>query len=142
MPTAPLAHLSTVEHVREHTTAETRRLSCRVQEDASRVLLHLRGELDLLGAPKLARVLQECLAATDGKAVVCDLSGLDFLATSGLQVFFEADEHARAQQRELVLLTAGSATEVLRLLEVTDTHSALTCRNELAEVGTPVLATT
>ncbi|RCW40003.1 anti-anti-sigma factor [Halopolyspora algeriensis] len=139
MPKAPHTHLSAVDHVREHLADETERLSCRVQEGTDRVLLHLSGELDLLGAPKAARVFRECLNTSSG-TVVCDLAGLDFLATSGLRVLLEVNEQARARQQELVLLTGGASAEVLRLLEITDTRSMLTCRADLEETDTPVVA--
>lgn len=94
MPKAPHTHMPAAEHVREHLVGETKRLSCHVREGINRLLLQPSGELDLLGAPKVDRVLRECLA-TPHRTVVCDLAGLDFLATSGLRVLLEANEQAQ-----------------------------------------------
>lgn len=119
-------------HAQQSTTDRTTdRLSCRVREGVDRVLLEPDGDLDMLAAPRFARLLRECLDVTGGKTVVCDLSGLDFLTTAGLQTLLDADGHARTQGRDLVVLTGGSCTEVLRLLRVTDMDDLLTCRAEL-----------
>ena len=73
--------------------------------DAGNVRVHLRGELDLAGAPILSerlRVLRE-----RGEAVLLDLDGLEFIDMSGLRVVLAAAEEASNVGRTFAV-TRGS----------------------------------
>jgi anti-anti-sigma factor len=61
-------------------------------ERDGRVVLALRGELDLATAPELEQTITERLAAD--KHVVVDLRELEFMDSSGLRILVAA--HARA----------------------------------------------
>ena len=60
------------------------------------------GEIDALTAPKLAAVLTEQL--TVAHVVVVDLDGVQFLASVGISVLFEANELATREDRALRLV--------------------------------------
>jgi anti-sigma B factor antagonist len=82
------------------------------------LVLALYGELDLLTAPRLRRELTE--AVTDGRdRIVIDLSGLEFMDSSGLHVLLEASERARGNDHRLSLRSAPP--RVHRLFELTGT---------------------
>src|SRR4051812_1355359 len=60
------------------------------------------GEVDTQTAPELAAVLTAQLAVA--QVVVVDLDGVQFLASAGLTVLFEASELAAEQRRDLRLV--------------------------------------
>jgi anti-anti-sigma factor len=60
------------------------------------------GEIDALTAPKLAAVLSAQLAVA--QVVVVDLDGVQFLASVGITVLFEANELAAHEDRALRLV--------------------------------------
>jgi anti-anti-sigma factor len=66
--------------------------SISTSEHDGRVVVQLRGELDLATAPELEELIVERLDA--GQAVVLDLRELEFMDSSGLRVIIAA--HARA----------------------------------------------
>lgn len=80
------------------------------------VLLEVDGEIDTLTAPQLGAGLDTALDH-DGDAVVVDLSGVTFLASSGLAVLIGGARRATAAGRTLHLVAASRA--VTRPLEVT-----------------------
>jgi anti-sigma B factor antagonist len=75
------------------------------------------GEVDTVTAPELAACLIAQLAAV--QAVVVNLDGVRFLASAGLTVLFEANEHATQEGRDLRLVcnsrTANLALEATGL---------------------------
>ena len=78
------------------------------------VVLSLRGELDLATSPLLREHLDEAVA--NGQAVVIDLSGLEFIDSSGLRTLVHAQQQLRASGGQLVLLHGPRA--VRRVFEV------------------------
>jgi anti-sigma B factor antagonist len=93
------------------------------------VLLEVDGEVDTLTAPRLAARLDEALdtADADGSTVVADLSGVTFLASSGLAALINAARRATGSGRRLHVVAASRA--VSRPMQVTgvdalfDTHT-------------------
>jgi anti-sigma B factor antagonist len=61
------------------------------------------GELDVATSPKLEAELLR-VEATDAKSIVLDLSGLDFIGSTGVRVIVAADARSRADSDRLVLL--------------------------------------
>jgi anti-sigma B factor antagonist len=96
------------------------------------VLLAVAGEIDTLTAPALERGLEQLL--DEPGQVVVDLTGVTFLASSGLAVLIRAARRAGEQRRRLGLVAGSRA--VTRPLEVTgcaqlfDMHA--TARDALA----------
>jgi len=61
------------------------------------------GELDLATAHDLqAEILR--VEATDAESIVLDLSGLDFIDSTGIQLVIQAEARSRANSRRLSLL--------------------------------------
>jgi anti-sigma B factor antagonist len=80
----------------------TATLTLRADEECDAVCVVVFGELDLAGSPALAKVLRRCIARH--ARVVADLSGLDFIDSSGVETLVEADLHARLADRQFEIL--------------------------------------
>jgi anti-sigma B factor antagonist len=98
------------------------------QPRPDRALLTVRGELDTLTAPELDAALRELGAGSSGRLVV-DLSGVTFLASSGLAVLIQAAQRAEDGGRRLHLVVTSRA--VLRPLEVTGSDQLFTLHRDL-----------
>jgi anti-anti-sigma factor len=84
--------------------------------DGDRLVLKLRGELDLASAGSLESELQA--AASDGfRDLVIDLSGLAFMDSTGIGLLVRAQVAAQENQHKLSL-RRGPA-QVQRVLEIT-----------------------
>jgi anti-sigma B factor antagonist len=91
--------------------------------EQGRLVLALRGELDLTSVPQFERELQEA-EATGPARLVLDLSGLDFMDSTGLRALLQARERAKAEDHELVL--RRGPRQVQRVLELTKTLDVFT----------------
>lgn len=80
-------------------------------------LLDVHGEIDTLTAPPLERALLDLLSDPGPDRLVVDLSGVTFLASSGLAVLLRAAH--RAAERELRLRLVTSSRAVRRPLQIT-----------------------
>ncbi len=76
--------------------------------------LVVRGELDAYSAPLLADRL--AISAAEGDAVRLDLSGIDFIDSSGLRALVDGHQQSEAAGRRLVL--SRPSPVVTRLLEI------------------------
>jgi anti-sigma B factor antagonist len=85
-------------------------------------VVHLAGELDIIGAPDLRACLYGLLMAD--QAVVVDLSALSFLDSSGMAVLASAHRQAASGRGTIVLRGAGGI--VARVLEVSGVDQVLT----------------
>ena len=94
-------------------------------------VLAVVGELDVGTAPRLREVLVR-LAADTGRPprVVLDLSGVDFLDSTGLGVLLGGAKRLRAQGGGLAL--ARAEPQVRKVLEVTRVIEILPLHEELA----------
>lgn len=92
-------------------------LHLEAEEDGNRAILRLRGEVDICTASRLRDRLAALLKGDGRSAVVLDLSGLEFMDATGLEVLVQAQLLAGARGTELVL--AHPPGIVRRLLEVT-----------------------
>ncbi len=75
------------------------------------VLLEVHGEVDTLTAPRLEAGLDDALdvARTEDRAVVVDLTGVTFLASSGLAVLIHGARRVTARASRLHVVTATRA---------------------------------
>jgi anti-anti-sigma factor len=90
--------------------------SCEVVERDERLVVVVRGELDLASAPELEDVTLQ--PARDGRHVVFDLRALDFMDSSGIRVLITA-HHAAVESGGRVTVAAGRGTgEVARVLAI------------------------
>jgi anti-sigma B factor antagonist len=95
-------------------------LAIRSQRAPGVLILELRGELDLASAPALQRHVAGALALGSGRVVI-DLSRLEFLDSTGLQVLLYAHRKLRENGQALSLRRGPRAIQ--RLFEVTHTIS-------------------
>jgi anti-sigma B factor antagonist len=90
------------------------RIDARREQD--RVVLSLRGELDLASAPLLQSEIESAEVA-DAAVVVLDLERLEFIDSTGLRIVLGA--HQRAQERGQELALTRGPQQVQRLLSIT-----------------------
>jgi anti-anti-sigma factor len=96
--------------------------SVTVNSDADRTTVSLRGELDLSGVDR-AREAVEQAEATDATLLVLDLSQLDFIDSTGLEVMLRAARRAHDSGRRLIV--ARPSRYIRRLLEMTAIDQSL-----------------
>jgi anti-sigma B factor antagonist len=92
-------------------------LLLRIEEDrdgSDRLVLRLRGEIDMSTAPLLKDRLEQ--ARDQSKSVVLDLAELDFIDSSGLRLFIAARLGAQQDGWSVELINPGH--NVRRLFEV------------------------
>lgn len=72
-------------------------------------VLTVRGELDVVTAPVLVEAIGTALAAAPS-AIVVDLLGVEFLASAGMSVLFEASQTATDASTWFGVVADGPAT--------------------------------
>ena len=104
-------------------------LELRTGECDGRVVVVLRGELDVTDAARVAAALTDVAARE--RHIIVDLSGLEFIDSSGLAALARARKHARRAGGDLLL--AAPQPSVLRVLSLTrliEVFSVHTCVEE------------
>jgi anti-sigma B factor antagonist len=91
------------------------------KSDGDAIVLLLQGELDLTSAPIFERGLRAAEAATPARLVI-DLSGLEFMDSTGLRALLLARERAGVESHKLTL--RRGPRQVQRVLELTKTVDA------------------
>lgn len=82
-------------------------------------MVELSGELDLNGVGVLNAELRRVEAADDLERIVVDLTELDFIGCSGMQVLYDAQERSREDSNRLSFRRGkGQVEKVLVLTEV------------------------
>ncbi len=99
---------------------EPLRVTVRATDDPPTIVLH--GELDPHTAPLLERALSDLQSGGAGD-VVLDLSGLEFMDSSGLRVVISAHKDLEAAGAKLTL--RHPTATIGRLLDVTNLRSHL-----------------
>lgn len=79
-------------------------------------VVHVVGELDMLTAPALAALLR-AERANRPRVLVIDLTNLEFMGSSGLQVLVDAKGTAGDSCQLALIISPGHA--VMRLLDIT-----------------------
>jgi anti-sigma B factor antagonist len=87
-----------------------------ITEQGDAVHVVLSGELDISSAPRLQDDLAR-VEAGEPATIVLDLSGLDFMDSTGLRLLIGADSRARDAGRRLVLIQGNEMVQ--RVLRVT-----------------------
>ena len=93
-----------------------------VTTDADRATVALRGELDLSGVDRARQAIEEAEAGP-ATLLVLDLSELDFIDSTGLEVMLHAARRAHDDGRRLIV--ARPSRYVRRLLEMTAIDQSL-----------------
>lgn len=91
-------------------------LQVAVRSERDRIVLRLRGELDLASAPLLQSEIESAEAA-EATLVILDLDELEFIDSTGLRIILAAHERFR-QRGQTLALTSGSQ-QVRRLMSIT-----------------------
>lgn len=104
------------------TPSADRLLQVHAEKEGSRTVLHVRGEVDLSTASHLRDHLADAIEGDGLAAVVLDLSGLEFMDATGLEVLVQA--RRRAGERGAQLVLARPPGTFLRLLGVTGLDEA------------------
>jgi len=86
-------------------------------------VLRVAGEVDVYGAPELREQMVK-LVESGARYVVADLSGVDFLDSSGLGVLVGGLKRLRLVQGSLTIVTGGGA--IPQLFEMTGLSRAFT----------------
>jgi anti-sigma B factor antagonist len=89
-------------------------------QDGSEWVIRLRGELDVMSAPRLAEALEQ---APDDGEIVIDLGGLQFMDSVGLRALLTA--HAASQRDGGRLRLRPGPEPVQRVFRITGTESLL-----------------
>ena len=98
-----------------------RQLEIRTSKNGEEVMLSLTGDLDLASAPSLERAFGEA-EAEHAPGIVVDLSGLEFMDSTGLRALLLARERAAPNGHQLTL--RRGPRQVQRVLELTKTVDA------------------
>jgi anti-sigma B factor antagonist len=98
-----------------------------VSRSDGRVLIAVDGELDLATAPELRDVLV-ALPEEGAREVTLDLTGLEFIDSTGLSVLVMAFTRERAAGGSLVIRNPSQS--VTRILEITGLVSVFTIEHE------------
>jgi anti-sigma B factor antagonist len=96
--------------------------SVTVSREGDRSVVELRGELDLSGTDRLRVALEQAEEPPTG-LLVLDLSRLDFIDSTGLEVVLRAARRAHDNGRRLIV--ARPSKYVRRLLELTAIDQSL-----------------
>jgi anti-sigma B factor antagonist len=91
--------------------------------DGDSIVVVLRGELDLTSVPVFERELRDVEAGSPARLVI-DLSGLDFMDSTGLRALLQARERSKSNGHELAL--RRGPRQVQRVLELTKTLDVFT----------------
>lgn len=92
------------------------RLTITSEQDGGTARLTLEGELDLASSVAVEDRLGE-LEAERPKRIVIDLRGLAFIDSTGLRTLIQADQRARANDAELLLVPGDESIQ--RVFELT-----------------------
>jgi anti-anti-sigma factor len=94
-----------------------------VREAGGKLVVAVRGELDLATAPQLEDALLPGLR--DGGSAVLDLRGLDFMDSTGVRVIVAAHLAAEESEGYLALVRTDPAGPVGRVLEISGLDAVL-----------------
>jgi anti-sigma B factor antagonist len=95
----------------------------------------LNGELDVSGAAVLETELDRIYADHDPHAIVLDLSGLEFMDSTGLRLVVLADSTAREREKVFALVRGkGDVHRVFEITRMTDRLRFLDSAAQAAEL--------
>lgn len=90
-------------------------LTLRSERDGDTHVLTLSGELDLVTAPEVERELRT-VEAGDADAIVVDLSGLEFIDSTGIRLLIQTEQRSRWEPGRIALTRPPA--RVMRILAI------------------------
>jgi anti-sigma B factor antagonist len=106
-------------------------LQLEVREHERAVVVAVRGELDIARVQSFADALERAVSSQRPQVVV-DLSGLQFIDSSGLAALIKADEEAKGSGKELTVVRGSR--QVHQLLELTGFSERLALVDSLEQL--------
>ena len=106
------------------------RFDVSVEHTGSTAIVRLAGELDLATAPELSDVLRGLEPGC--KRIILDLTGLEFIDSTGLRL--AVTEHDRASLDGFEFVIAGAGGAVLKVLRLTGLDVTLPLAPDVASV--------
>ena len=94
-----------------------------VTESGSETVVAVRGEVDVYTSPQLRERLDASIEG-GSRRIVLDLSGTDFIDSTGIGVIVAAHKRARSSGGEAILRNVHSRN--MKVLEIVGLHKALT----------------
>lgn len=98
-------------------------LSVSVEADGDAVTLAARGEMDLATADIVHRELVKA-EASDARRIILDLSGVEFIDSSGLKVLVYAARRSNSDSNRLAVMPGTG--QVAKMLKLTGIEELLT----------------
>ena len=86
------------------------------------ITLVLTGELDLVSSPAMERVIDD-LSRSDAELIIVDLSGLEFMDSTGLHLLLRVQQRAQEAGRRFALIRGCEAVQ--RLFDLTGLADSL-----------------
>ncbi|PTR28751.1 anti-sigma-factor antagonist [Rhodococcus sp. OK519] len=103
-------------------------LSIDVDVTGGAVVMHPRGEIDVVTAPEFQEAVERTAAQHPDVALIVDLSKVAFLASAGLAVLVRCSDDL-ADQRRFIVVAHGPTTlrplELTGLTETLEVHSSV-----------------
>lgn len=97
------------------------RLKVRIESAQGAVILAIEGDVTLMSAQELVPHFETVHRDDTARALILDLSGVNYVDSSGLATFVEALKKCMARKRPLVLHSVSQA--VSNVLEVASLHT-------------------
>ncbi|HJO24188.1 MAG: STAS domain-containing protein [Myxococcota bacterium] len=100
-----------------------------VREEAGALVVYFSGEVDLEHSPAARKVLLDCVGRSS--KVLVDLSGVEYIDSSGVASLVEAFQKAKKSGVEFALVSVNDSAR--RVLELTRLDKVFTIHDTLAE---------
>lgn len=104
-------------------------MNCEIQDAGGAAVVTLSGDVDLESSPRVRTSLLECVKTKPN--VVVDMSGVDYIDSSGVASLVEAFQTARKNGTRFVLASVSDAA--LRVLELARLDKVFTIVAEVAD---------
>lgn len=108
-----------------------------IEERGDVVVAHLKGELDIAGAPGVGESISDAVP-TSARGLVVDCSDLDFIDSSGIAMLFGLARRLGSRRQDLRVVARGGRP-VARVLQIVEFDRAApvheTLDEALAETG-------
>jgi anti-anti-sigma factor len=111
-------------------------LAIETRQHRRTALIDLRGELDILTAPRIKGVIDGLQPETDGvRHIVLDLRGLTFMDCAGLREILRQNDFARANHHNVAFVRGTPAVHQVMML--TDTEDLLVLVDDPEDLAPP-----